>query len=83
MIHMTTVEVKNDFTMWSHMTHIHVDWFELQEFKSTFSLDRFASIVKLAIQRYHDFNECYDSSVQAPPAHMANMLKLSQKWYSS
>ena len=65
---------KNDYVMWSHMTHIHVDWFELANWKTHFDIPQLDQLIGAAISRYHQFNDCYDAAVAAPPAHIAAVL---------
>jgi hypothetical protein len=73
LVHMSPHNMKNDFTMWSHVAHIHVDWFEV-DWGSTFDTAKFVDVIRLAIARYHQFNDCYDAAVAAPPAHIAAVL---------
>jgi hypothetical protein len=65
---------KNDYQLWGRMSHINVEWVELQDRKSLFDMNTVLKIVKYAVKRYHRYNDCYDSYSDPTPSHMQNAL---------
>jgi hypothetical protein len=75
LVHVAPVKVKDDYALWSQMSHISVHWIELSVHKTLLDRGLLLLAVADAIGRYHEFNRCYDAD--APGKEAARFTKIA------
>ena len=58
LIHLAPRVVKDDYQLWARVSHITVDWYEIEDHSALFDTQEVLGLVKQAARRYTQFNDC-------------------------